>query len=198
MDGDYDACTGCWTRAVKIALRGSCQAAWGECCHLAYYADYPALGIPAANDWIVCQYPDNHICGTCQLLRAGGRQVHTFTCTCPAQNEQVLLAAEVIWDVGPANVQERFAQLVAAGHPPVRVFVCNQDALQYDAVLQHIQQGGNGQIGNTYLLVAFGTAPRNPRIVYYRIDAYQREAREQCELAPIQGDWYPGLGPPQP
>ena len=198
MDGrDYDACTFCWTRAIKIALHDSCQAAWGDCYRLAYYANNDALGIPAANDRIVCQHPNNHICGNCQLPGlAGGQRVyrHTFTCTCtcPAQNAQALLAAEVIWSVAHAAVRTRFVQLVAAGHPSIRVFVCNQDALQYDAALQCIRQGGDNQIGKTYLLVAFGTTPRNPRIVYYRIDAHQREAGDQCELAPIPEDYYLG------
>ena len=87
-----------------------------------------------------------------------------------------------------------FARLVAAGRPPVRAFVYNQVDLQYDTAVQCIQQGGDGRIGNTYLLAAFGDADAldTPRIVYYRIDAHQRQAADQCELAPIAEDYYPG------
>ena len=76
--------------------------------------------------------------------------------------------------------------------------VYNRDHVSFDELANYIQQCGDTQAGDTYLLAAFGTAPANPRIVYYRIDAHQRQAEDQCELAPILGDWYPGFGPPQP
>ena len=196
-----DACDGCWTRAMKIALFNACEEVWGGCEHLLMYANNAALA-PNPGQGTVCAV-NAHICSNCCLPpRAGGERGHTVTCV--EQGGQALLAAEVTWSHVRADVVQRLSRLMNdgfLGRASVRVFVYTQHAPSFTPELfqEYLRLSNITKPHGTYLLAGFGHQPAgNPRIVYHRIDAGHREAEDQCELVPITGDWYWGYGPPQP
>ena len=195
-----DAPMAVWTRAVKTALCNACRAAWGACNDPYIFATQ--VGHIDQDEWLIAD-------GQFDILQVGqpGRAAHEteflFDVACLRYEEpwptgqQVLLAAESEWNMTRQEILRDFAKLLVA-RAQLRVFVYNQDAVPFEDLAHYINQCGDTQAGDTYLLAAFGTAPGTPPIVYYRIDAHRREAAHQCELAPIQGNYYPRFSTPMP
>ena len=194
-----DACLRCWTRAIDAALCHASIDVWGGCNPLRICATAP-LGKPAQET--VCHQMllqhQGHICSTQFGPYADlGNNEHEwlFDVTClkyegewPTQ-QKVRLVAEVEWS-GENKIRNDFAKLLVT-RAEVRVMVYHQHCMEFDRLAEYIHQCEDTQLGDTYLLAAFGDAPDTPRIVYYRIDAHKRGAASQCELAPIAEDYYP-------
>ena len=202
-----DACNPCWSRAIVAALCHASAEAWGECNPLRICANPPHLGNNPAHGTVCHQLllqGQGHICqgvfGPYAAL--GNNYPHEWlfdvTCLTSPGPQRVLLVAESELATHQ-RILEDFRKLMVA-RAVVRVMVYSQSLMPFNELLGHILQCGDTKPGDTYLLAAFGDAsvPRqpadDPRIIYYRIDAHQT----QGELVPIQGDWYPGYGPPQP
>ena len=196
-----DACNGCWTRAMKAALCHASNETWGGCSALGIHAAAGAL-LPQPAQASACHQTGLHICaqqpGPYGWAGNAPAQICDVTCWRHGEPEppqqRALLAAEIAWG-GRAHVLANCAHLLAV-RAVVRVLICHQDWMSFGALAEHIHEYQGTQPGDTYLLAAFGAQPQNPRIVYYRIEAHQRQAEDQCELAPIAEDYYLGWGVP--
>ena len=204
-----DACNRCWSRAIVAALCHASAEAWGKRNRIC--ANIPGLIKPACGTACrrLLSQRQHHICCEGQfgpytnLGKNESEKDYDVSCRLTSPGHQTVLLAAESELARRKRILEDFRKLLVA-RAAVRVMVYSQSLMPFNELLGHILQGSDTKPGDTYLLAAFGTAsdpPRasdNPRIIYYRIDAHQLQTEDQCELAPIQGDWYPGLGPPQP
>lgn len=178
---------GFWTSQVKTALCNACIQVFPGPLHI--YAN----GVAPINE------PN--------VIHEQREFLYDVTClrTHPQNGEHwqnSLLIAECEWS-NQQNIVFDFKKLLLT-RAQVRVMIYHYHSgggaiqMPFDILANYINQYHDAEPGDTYLLAGFKSQQIDPRIVYYRIDAHQRQAEDQCELAPIQGDWYPGLGPPQP
>ena len=126
-----------------------------------------------------------HICATGVQIPPANQGEWLYDVTCfryeaPWPNRQkILLVGEVEWgDNNPrAAVLQDFAKLLVA-RAEVRVMVYNLDHMPFDELASYIDNCGDSQSGDTYLLAAFA----NGGIAYCRVDV---DSQRNVQVTPL-------------